>query len=138
MEIPRKEYCQQHLDEWQKKLGVLNWFEYIDRPDRLLRVLERAKPFSMSTIGLIDSDPEYVCWQEVKDLVTNWYGLWPDATPLELEVAEAVNNLHFKWWKSGGFHNSDPKFQSELKEQYDQLVLEYSGLISENENVADK
>ena len=78
VKIERKEYCQVHLDEWQDQLGVDDWFAYLDEPDRLLRVLERAKPFSISSAEQIDSDPEYVCWQTVKDLVTNWYGLWPD------------------------------------------------------------
>ena len=125
VKIERKEYCQVHLDEWQSKLGVDDWFEYLDKPDRLLRVLERAKPFSLSCVEQIDSDPEYICWQEVKDLVTNWYGLWPDAAQQELEVAEAVNKLHYDWWKAGGFHDHAPEVQSELQAQYDQLVADY-------------
>lgn len=126
VKIERKEYCQVHLDEWQSKLGVDDWFAFLDQPDRLMRLLVRAHPVSTSTMRQIEEDPESLYWDEFDALITsNWYGLWPDATPQELAVAEAVKKLHYEWWQAGGFHDSVPEIQSELKAQYDLLVTKY-------------
>ncbi|NRP59220.1 hypothetical protein [Marinobacterium sp. xm-d-564] len=131
MQIPRKEYCQVHLDEWKEKLAVTDWFEYLDQPDRLMRVLERGYPFSISTMEHIEKNPEFVYWEEFSALITsNWYGIWPNATTKELEVSEAVAQLHEDWWKSGGFHDTAPFVQDALKASYNKIVKDYENHLS--------
>jgi len=130
VKIDRKRYCQVHLDEWRRKLAVEDWFGYIDRPDRLMRVLERAKPFQISTAREIEAKDEFVYWEEVNDLVSDWYGLWPNATEQEIEVAAAVEKLHEDWWRSGGFCDQHLEITKQLKDQYHDLVHGYAEFIS--------
>ena len=139
MQIPRKEYCQVHLDEWKEKLAVTDWFAYLDQPDRLMRVLSRGYPFSISTMEQIEKSPEFVYWEEFGALISsNWYGIWPNATAEELKVVEAIAQLHVNWWKSGGFHDTAPFVQDELKASYNQLVRDYEKNPSLAEPLSDR
>ena len=135
MLIPRNEYCQVHLDEWKVKLAVTDWFEYLDQPDRLIRVLDRGYPFAISTMEQIEKNSEFVYWEEFGALISsNWYGIWPNATSRELKVADAVAQLHVDWWKSGGFHDSAPFLQNEIKAKYNQIVQDYKNYLFSGAN----
>ena len=38
--IPRRNYAQAHLDEIHFLTGIDDWFAFLDRPDRLLYLME--------------------------------------------------------------------------------------------------
>jgi len=44
MEIDRSQYCQVHLDQFQRIFHQKDWFEFLDSPNRAMSVVKQSFP----------------------------------------------------------------------------------------------
>jgi hypothetical protein len=97
MFIDRSQYAQGYLKMLQDITGVDNWFDFLDREDRMDFLLSIVKPLSLT------DDETMFDWIMLKLLVQdNFYGLWPNATEYELEIAEEYRQRASRFLEYGG------------------------------------
>lgn len=98
--IPRKNYALQHLNEVRTITGIYNWFDFLDRKDRLIYLMELSRP----TCRHYDDEPAdftcYCTWDFLCRL--EWYGLWINKTPQEDWLFNEIRKLDREWSDTAG------------------------------------
>ena len=102
--IPRRKYAQAHLDDICFLTGIDDWFSFLDRPDRLLYLMEIAEPWHETLIHRHKLERRVMEWGDLTLLVgSNFYGLWTDRTDQERWICEIVSDMAVEWHACGGF-----------------------------------
>ena len=132
MFIPRKNYCQAHLDEWRKNLDVDDWFSFLDRPDRFHYLISRAEPVTFAGLKARDlNNKPFIAWADVTGLVGG--EMWPNATVEELEACEEIVKLYKRWhYEFCGITYPDTHDIEESKKALDEynLIVQKFSLVA--------
>ena len=97
--IPRENYAQAHLDEVCVITGIYDWFDFSDRKDRLIYLMEISRPSMLQLDGDNLTDFTWLCtWEFLGD--QEFYGLWIDKTPQEDWLLRQIKKRNREWWEN--------------------------------------
>lgn len=72
-----------------------DWFEFLDREDRMTFLMQRAEPIIMNNSPALT-------WDYFEMLVgSNWYGIWPNPTDQEMWLCKQIAELNLEWADTG-------------------------------------
>ena len=103
--IPQRNYTQAHLDQVCCMTGIQDWFTFLDRPDRLVYLMEISWPHHVSLRSSCKERPEAIVWSDLVRIIskTNFYGLWANRTGQEYWVAEIIKKMVLEWHHVAGY-----------------------------------
>jgi len=119
--IPRKNYAQAHLEEVRFLTGIDDWFSFLDRPDRMVYLMQRSKP---PTVEFIPLEAGVSTWDWLAMLTGpgNFYGLWVNTTPEEYWIQQQILKRNEEWWAICGFYESDSEEARAIVKRYEALI----------------
>ena len=126
--IPRENYAQAHLDEVCVITGIYDWFDFSDRKDRLIYLMEISRPSMLQLDG--DNLTDFT-WQCTREFLGDqeFYGLWIDKTPQEDWLLRQIKKRNREWWENlrrNGHESDEAKIILERFENLTRLARQES------------
>ena len=94
--MPRQNYARAHLAEICLRTGISDWFEFLNRENRLVLLMDIAKPPTRGNLINGVASRTAFSWNHLGLL--KWYGIWGAASPQEewlfTQIAKRCEDWH--------------------------------------------